>query len=479
MSGIRAPAHVLADLWARAGLPAEALASAHLTGTSPVFASSFPVGTAAQTTVAAAALAACELGHLRGTARQRVEVDMTHAAVEATGWFSLDGTAPDLWDAFSGLYRCADGHVRIHANFVHHREGAMRLLGLEPTTAKRGDVERALLDRRAIDFENAAAERGLVVTALRRFDEWDATPQGQAVRAQPLFTIERIGDAPPLPLPALAGDNACHPLAGVRVLDLTRILAGPVGGRTLAAYGADVMLVNSPSLPNIAAIADTSRGKLSALADLRTDEGRQALQGLIAGTHVFVQGYRPGGIDELGFGAQAVARQRPGIVHVSLSAYGTRGPWAGRRGFDSLVQTAMGFNHAEGEAAGDGKPRPMPMQILDEATGYLIAFCSTVALGRQQREGGSWEVKLSLAQTAHWLRGLGRVSGGLSTTVPDREPYLETADSGFGLLRAVRHSALIGGGAPPAARLRPLMPPGSHPPSWPPTGSGADNAREP
>lgn len=472
---------VLRDLWRQAGMPSEALDPVHLVGADPVFPSSFPVGTAAQATIAAAALAACELAHLRGSARQRVDVDTTHAAVEATGWFSLDGTAPDLWDAFSGLYRCADGHVRIHANFAHHREGALRLLGLDPATAQRGDVEPALRGWRATDFENAAAERGLVVTALRSFGEWDATAQGQAVRAQPLFTIERIGDAPPLPLPALAlaGANACRPLAGVRVLDLTRILAGPVGGRTLAEYGAAVMLVNSPSLPNIAAIADTSRGKLSALADLRTGEGRDALNRLIGDAHVFVQGYRPGGLDELGFGARAVARRRPGIVHVSLSAYGTQGPWSGRRGFDSLVQTAMGFNHAEGEAAGDGVPRPMPMQILDEATGYLIAFCAAVALCRQQREGGSWEVKLSLAQTAQWLRGLGRVPGGLATAVPDREPYLETEDSGFGRLRTVRHSAVIGAGSQPVPALRPSMPPGSHPLHWPPAGGDADNASEP
>lgn len=468
------PNDVLRALWLQGGLPAEALDSVQLTGTDPVFPSSFAVGTAAQTTVAAAALAACELGRLRGLAMPQLNVDMTHAAVEATGWFSIDGIAPDLWDAFSGLYPCADGHVRIHANFAHHREGALRLLGLDPATSKRDDVERALRSWGALDFEEAAAAKGLVVTALRSFDEWDATLQGQALRTQPLFTIERIGDAEPLTLPPLAsteeGDG--RPLAGIRVLDLTRILAGPVGGRTLAEHGADVMLVNSPLLPNIAAIADTSRGKLSAQIDLKTEDGRDTLQRLIAGAHVFVQGYRPGGLYDLGFGAHAVAKLRPGIVYVSLSAYGTQGPWAGRRGFDSLVQTAMGFNQAEGEAAGDGKPRPMPMQILDEATGYLIAFCAAVALCRQQQEGGSWEVKLSLAQTAQWLRGLGRVAGGLATPVPDRAPYVEAEASGFGELNAVRHSAAVAGRSTSA---RPSMPPGSHAAIWPSDWPDDDN----
>jgi len=454
----------LAGLWRRAGMASEALAFAQLAGADPVFPSSFAVGTAAQSTIAAAALAACELGHVRGVPRQQVAVDMLHAAVECTGWFSLDGRVPDLWDAFSGLYRCADGHVRIHANFAHHRAGALRLLGLDPAMAKRSDAEAAMLNWRALDFEEAAAQRQLVATALRRFDQWDATPQGQAIAAQALFTIDRIGDAAPLALPPLRED--ARPLTGVRVLDLTRILAGPVGGKALAAHGADVMLVNSPALPNIEAIADTSRGKLSAHVDLKTDAGCATLRHLVDGAHVFTQGYRPGGLSALGFGPAALAQARPGIVYVSLTAYGTHGPWAARRGFDSLVQTAMGFNHAEGEAAGDAaKPRPLPMQILDEATGYLMAFGAAVALCRQQREGGSWHVQVSLAQTGQWLRGLGRVANGLAHARPPAEPWLEPSDSGFGRLLAVRHSAQLA--RTPAGWPRPSMPPGSSAPVWP------------
>ncbi|MCE3271780.1 MAG: L-carnitine dehydratase/bile acid-inducible protein, partial [Ramlibacter sp.] len=156
-------------------------------------------------------------------------------------------------------------------------------------------------------------------------------------------------------------------------------------------YGADVMLVNAPHLPNIEALADTSRGKRSALVDLRTEEGRATLRELLATAHVFVQGYRPGGLQALGFGVDDIARLRPGSVQVSLSAYGALGPWRDRRGFDSLVQTAMGFNLAEAQAAGTpDQPRPLPMQILDEATGYLIAFGAAAALARQRQEGGSW-----------------------------------------------------------------------------------------
>jgi crotonobetainyl-CoA:carnitine CoA-transferase CaiB-like acyl-CoA transferase len=164
------------------------------------------------------------------------------------------------------------------------------------------------------------------------------------------------------------------------VLDLTRILVGPACGRALAAYGAEVMLINAPHLPNIEAIASTSRGKLSAHVDLRTERGRCDMDALLARTQVFVQGYRPGALDALGYGPQALAERWPGIVYVSLSAYG---PWSARRGFDSLVQTATGFNHAEGAAAGAAAPKPLPMQILDLATGHLMAFAASAALLRQ------------------------------------------------------------------------------------------------
>ncbi|HMA06248.1 MAG TPA: CoA transferase, partial [Ramlibacter sp.] len=363
---------------------------------------------------------------------------------------------------FSGLYRCADGAVRLHANFAHHRDGALRLLGLDPKLATRDDAEHALLDWRALDFEAATAVAGLVATALRTFEQWDATEQGAAIAAQPLFTIERIADAAPLALEPLRGD--ARPLTGVRTLELTRILAGPVGGKALAAYGSDVMLVNSPHLPNIAAIADTSRGKRSAHIDLDTEAGRLAMNGLIGDAHVLVQGYRPNSLARRGFDPLNVCRLRPGIVYVSLSAYGNRGPWAERRGFDSLVQTAMGFNAAEATAADEDAPRPLPMQILDEATGYLIALGAAAALYRQQREGGSWHVQVSLAQTGQWLRNLGRVENGFAVQPASREPYLETLASGFGELRSVRHSARLE--RTPVAWTYPSMPPGSSLPQW-------------
>ena len=459
-------ARALADLWRGAGLDERALRYVDLPGDEGVLTSSFRVVTAAQASIAASALAAAEVAHRRGLARQRVAVDTLDAARECTGYFSLDGRVPSAWEKYSGLYPCgADtdepGWVRIHGNFAHHRDAALGVLELAAGDAsEKADVERALRRWRAQDFDAAATAAGGVVAAMRTTDAWSAHPQGQASAALPLLEIERIGPAEPRivrPLRAGAG-----PLSGLRALELTRILAGPVCGRTLAAHGADVLLVNSPHLPNISAIADTSRGKRSAHVDLDSAAGRSALSDLVRGADVVVQSYRPGSLERRGFGPAEAATLRPGIVYGSLSAYGHAGPWADRRGFDSIVQTASGLNHDEARAFGDERPRPLPVQILDYASGFLLAFGLQVALLRQTEQGGSWHVRVALAATARWLRGLGR-----HPAVPAPrlalEPHAVRCDSGFGDLRAMPHAARLAATPP---RLGASMPPGTHPPLW-------------
>ena len=277
------------------------------------------------------------------------------------------------------------------------------------------------------------------------------------------MSIEKIGEAPPLAWPELSPDRS--PLAGLRVLELTRILAGPICGRTLAAYGADVLLVNSPNLPNIEAVPDTSRGKLSAHLDLKTQAGKAQLIKLLGDAHVFVQGYRPGGLAALGVGPQDAARLRPGIVYVSLSAYGHDGPWAERRGFDSLVQTATGFNRAEADAFGSDAPKPLPYQIFDYASGFLMAFGAAAALLKQHTEGGSWHVRVALAQTAHWVRSLGRFAPDLATPRPNFEELAQDYPSSFGTLRGMPHAARFS--ATPPRWTRPSVPPGTNPAEWP------------
>lgn len=454
-------------MWRQAELPAAALAGVTLTGRDPLLPSSFAIGAMLQAALAAAALAASEVGKARGGPRQQVSVAMADVLRESSGRFTLDGRTLPTWDKLAGLYRTADGWVRLHTNFAHHRDRALALLGLPSgDETERAAVATALATWQAEAFETAAAAAGAVVAALRTPAQWAAHPQAAAVAGLPLVDITPIDTATAGAVrPWWPADAAIAPLRGLRVLDLTRILAGPVAGRTLAAYGADVLLVNGPHLPNIDAIAETSRGKLSAHLDLRDEAGRATLRALIAEADVVLQGYRPGALAARGFTHEAMAALRPGIVCVSLSAYGHAGPWAGRRGFDSLVQSATGLNIAEADAFGDEQPRALPLQALDYGAGFLLAFGALAALLRQRRDGGSWQVHVALAGVARWLATLPRVLDGPRCRPIDIDVALQTCDSGFGRLAAVPHAVRLSAFAP--GWPRPSMPPGSHPPAWP------------
>jgi crotonobetainyl-CoA:carnitine CoA-transferase CaiB-like acyl-CoA transferase len=455
--------NALAELWQLGGGASAALDTIRLTGSDPVLPSSFAVGALAQATIAAAGLAAVELWHLKTGRRQTVTVDMRHAAAEfrSERLFKVATEPPHLWDKIAGLYRTRDGGwVRIHTNFPHHRDGILSLLG---APYDRDAVQAALLQWNGEDFESAAAARNLVATLTRSPEQWTAHPQGQAVAALPIFEIIRIGDAAPQPLP-----TGTRPLSGIRVLDLTRIIAGPVGGRTLAAHGADVLAITSPNLPTIPSLViDTGRGKRSASLDLNDTTARATLSALVRNADVFIQGYRPGGIAARGFAPEQLASLRPGIVAVSLSAYGHTGPWATRRGFDSLTQNTNGINVAEAKAAGQDKPKELPAQALDHGAGYLIATGAMLALHRRATEGGSWHVRISLAQVGEWLKRLPSVTNGHAVpdpTVADFADLLETSDSGFGPMTAVRHAGILS--ETPAHWARPSVPLGTHAAAW-------------
>lgn len=467
---MQSPAEILSAIWTSAGGDAAALARVQLTGEEPQIPSSFRVAIAGQTTIAAAGLAAAEIWRLRGGVAQDVSVDLRHAVAECRSERYLrvdDKPPPPAWDAIAGVYRTGDNRfIRCHTNFPHHRDAVCKVLGCAPEREK---VQAALMQWKGEDFETAAYAAGGVVALMRSYDEWSALPQARALAELPLVSIEKIGEAPPKPWPQRLSKGD-RPLSGLRVLDLSRVIAGPVAGRTLAAHGADVLLVSGPALPAIPWLTiDTGRGKLTTFIELKSEAGRAQMRALLKDADIFSQGYRPRALAALGFAPEDAATINPGIVYVTLSAYGHAGPWAERRGFDSLVQTTTGFNHAEGQAAGIDGPKELPAQMLDHATGYLMAFGAMMAKARQAREGGSWHVRVSLAQTGRWLWNLGRLEDGMNT--PDitgeavHAAFIESVPSGFGTLKAVRHSALLS--KTPAQWSRPAMPLGSHPAEWP------------
>jgi crotonobetainyl-CoA:carnitine CoA-transferase CaiB-like acyl-CoA transferase len=451
---------IVERIWATSGLAPIAVESLTLSRDEPVSPSSFRVDALAQACVAAQGLAAAALHAARGGPAQGVTVDMAAAAAEfrSERLLRIDGApAPEIWDALAGLYRCGDGRfVRLHTNFSHHRAGVVQLLRCAD---ERAAVAAALEGWSAEQFETKASEAGLVVAMARDFSEWDAHPQARAVARLPLIEIARVGEAAAPARPAGA-----RPTCGLRVLDLTRIIAGPVAGRVLAGHGADVLAVTSPRLPSVfSLVVDTGRGKQQTALDLTTKEDRATLRDLVREADVFVQGYRPGALAALGFGADDLFTLNPSLVVASLSAYGRAGLWAGKRGFDSLVQTASGFNLAEAAAFAETTPRALPFQALDHGAGHLLAFGVMAALARRAREGGGWRVETSLAQLGAFLRALGRVAPQAGTRQDDAV-FLEETASGFGRLTAVRPAARLSLTAPrydlPAAPL------GAHPPRW-------------
>ncbi|WP_345811503.1 CoA transferase [Paraburkholderia sp. PREW-6R] len=434
------PELALKQIWTLAGCDPTALRSVSLTGEDPGLPSVYRVGSLASATIAATGLAAAEYHRLRTGHRQHVAVEMRRALASFRSERYLridDGPPPALRDPVTGFYETRDGRwIQLHTNFAHHLEGVLKVLGCDKGRAAVSAAIRGHWDGAALD--QTLADAGLCAALIRSPDEWAALDQAKAIAGLPLFEIERIGDAPAEP-PGRTVAN--RPLDGIRVLDLSRIIAGPVAGRALAQHGADVLMINGPHLPNIAPLViDNGRGKRSAVLDLREADGRDTLRKLALDTDVFLQAYRPGALAARGFGPEELARLRPGIVYVSVSAYGHDGPWSQRRGFDSLVQSASGIAFTERQAAGCDEPKHLPCQALDHATGYLAAFGAMAALSRRATEGGSWHVRVSLAQTGRWLQSFGLVPDGWQrpdVLIDDVRDCLGTVDSAFGRVLGV------------------------------------------
>jgi crotonobetainyl-CoA:carnitine CoA-transferase CaiB-like acyl-CoA transferase len=436
------------QLWTAAGMASGPLDRLQFSNTHVQLPSVFPVGAVAAATIGAQALMAAELWRQRGGQSQQVTIDQAHALAmfRSERYLTVDGKAPpDPWDALAGYYQAGDGRwIQLHTNFPHHHQGVVRVL---QCADNREAVAAAIKTWRADQLDVRLAEEGLCAAMIRGPQEWRAHPQAAAIAALPLFDIERVADAPAEPL-AMRGASTLdvqtdlrRPLDGVRVLDLSRIIAAPVAGRTLAQHGADVLAVSAAHLPNIPTLViDNGRGKRAAQLDLRQRHDAERLRELVRGADIFLHAYRPGALAARGFSSAALQALRPGLVEVSLSAYSHKGPWAERRGFDSLVQSATGIAWEEGQAAGLDQPGKLPCQALDHATGYLAAFCAMAALRRRASEGGGWRVRVSLAQTGAWLQAMDRVPAGLShpdLTPRQVEQWIELTPSAFGNVGAV------------------------------------------
>jgi len=444
-----------------------------MSGSDPVLPTRFLLGTAGAAAIGAVGIAANELWKLKGGQSQDIKIDARRGAMAMRSnlYLKLDGEyAGRLWGDISGFYETADQRrVQLHCNYPHHRDGVLRVLDCEND---KDHVKAAVAKWQGQELDQRLADAGLCAALVRSSEEWQNLPQSNAVASLPLLEITKIGDSAPEPLP-----EGPQPLSGIRALDLTRVLAGPVAGRTLAEHGADVMRISSPHLPFVESLLmDTGHGKLTAHVDLATEQGKATLTGLIKGADVFSQAYRPGTLTRRGFGPQDVARLRPGIIYLTLSAYSHEGPWAMRRGYDSLVQSASGIVD---EHSAPGSTAHLPGQVLDYASGYLGAFGVMTALARRTREGGSYMVRLSLAQTAHWLNSLGRAGSDTGGNLggnddPRRLPDPEMSsisdllmDSATPWGRLTHLAPVLKMSETPPHWRRPTVPLGSHEPVWP------------
>ncbi|MCB1740969.1 MAG: CoA transferase [Gammaproteobacteria bacterium] len=436
----------------------------------PILPTPFRIGETAAAALAAIGLAVDDIWQLRGGRAQQIGVDTRRAtaSLRSGKYMHLDGHKVSTErNPVMGVYPTRDGRWSyLHCNFPNHRAAALQVLGVEEDKQA---VRRAVSKWNALELEEAIIAAKGAGGMVRSMQEWAGHPQAAAIASLPLMEIVRIGDAPPQPLPD--GDR---PLSGIRVLDLTRVLAGPTCARTLAEHGADVLKITAAHLPNIGYQEyDTGHGKLNAQLDLREDAQRATLLDLVRDCDVFSQGYRPTSLAARGLSPQALAELRPGLVYVSLSAFGHAGPWAERRGFDTVIQTVSGITDLQGRLFPGSEPGPQfyPVAAIDYLTGYLMAFGAMLALARRAREGGSWLVRLSLAQTGRWLVGRGQVPESALSGVDSEftgeevERWTMVSDTPMGRLRHLAPVLELSETAPRWAR--PSVPLGHHQPVWP------------
>ena len=436
----------------------------------PIVPTPFRVTETAVATLAAVGLAVSDLWELRTGRRQTIGLDTRRATASLrSGHYLVMEGAPvsAARHTIMGVYPAKNGRWSyLHCNFPNHRAAALKVLGVPED---RDAVRKAVAQWDALELEEAIIAAKGAGGMVRSMQEWAEHPQGKAVATLPLMEILKIGDAPAQDLP-----SGTRPLSGTRVLDLTRVIAGPTCARTLAEHGADVMKITAAHLPSLGRQEyDTGHGKLSAQLDLREAKDMEILRGLVRESDVFSQGYRPGTLAGRGLSPEALAQLRPGIVVVSLCAFGHAGPWASRRGFDTVIQTVSGMTMRQGELfpGAEAGPQFYPLAAIDYLTGYLMAFGAMVALARRVREGGSWHVRISLAQVGRWLVRRGEVPEAALKNVEkefrpeELERWSMTSETPVGRLRHL--APVLQLSETPPRWARPTVPLGYHPPVWP------------
>ena len=421
--------------------------------------SAFAVTELACTSIAAAGQALSELLHPQIGHLSAVAVDRRLASF----WFStslrpIGWQVPPLWDAIAGDYATRDGWIRLHTNAPHHRAAAERVLG---ACADRAAMAAKVAQWDSADLEQAVVDANGCAAEMRSWAQWQQHPQGLAVNAEALVQfIEQTDEK----RTAWQGSIA-RPLAGIKVLDLTRVLAGPSASRFLAGLGANVLRIDPPSWNEPGVVPEMTVGKRCARLDLQVPADRAVFEGLLQDTDILLHGYRADALEHLGFGIERRRQLAPGLIDVCLNAYGWSGPWQNRRSFDSLVQMSSGIAEAGQHWRHSDKPTPLPVQALDHATGYLMAASAIRLLTERLASGRGGSARLSLARTAKLLleHGPGMLDPLRAEDALDQDPAIE--HTAWGPARRLRVPLQISGTAMrwnwPATEL------GSHPPCWP------------
>ena len=436
----------------------------HIEGEDPVLATTFALGETAAAVMAALGVAVSDLWEQRTGRRQLINVDVRHAAailksyayMKLAGELETEAGATPVRFGMTSPHPTKDGRFFLpHFGLPHLGERILGVLGCDETLES---VRAAILQWNALDLENAVAEARACGAMVRSNSEWLAHPHGQALAAKPVIEITKIGEADPEPMPA--GDR---PLAGVRALDLTRILAGPTCGRTLAEHGADVLMVTAPQLPQADRfVMDTGHGKRTCYLDFNDPKQLEILHELVRKADVFSQGYRPGVLAERGLSPEALAEMRPGIVYTSMNCYGYDGPFKGRAGWEQLAQTVTGI----AQEHGGSEPALLPAAACDYITGYLAAYGTLLALAKRAEEGGSWHVRASLCQSGMFLFNQRRVEFEEGADVPEQRinEVISTSSTPYGEMRHL--GPILRLSETPARWVLPTSPLGSHKPAW-------------